>query len=428
MITRWNNSAAGPRRREGSVLLITLFIGLGLGLVLASYLLMIRSQYVSVVRSQAWHSALSLAEGGVEEALAQLNSVPFSNAIPSGNGWMLVDGLYQAEQARTLLEGQFGAAYTASMPPTIYATGYATVPTLSATIERVLEVKTAVAPLFSVGAAVRGAIAMNGRLLYTDSFDSTDPYYSGSGGSYDPSEAKSNGDIGSVGGVINCSDLDIHGRVFLGAAATNVWESSDVITGTTRRDFNADFPEVKPPFENCDRPPLPGMIGSTNYTYLLRGYDYQTNELNGSLYVTNDAAAVLYVTGDANITSLVIAPGASLKLYVGGGNTSLGQVYVYGTATNLQYYGLSGNTNLTMMGYDRLTATVYAPNARFRGGERSPGNSFDDFNLYGAMVVESVDMRSDLKLHFDESLKAAPANGHLARGFVITSWHELPPP
>lgn len=428
MIIRSNKSTEGRRRREGSVLLITLFIGLGLGLVLASYLLMIRSQYVSVVRSQAWHSALSLAEAGVEEALAQLNSLPFSNAVPSGNGWTLVDGLYQPEQARSLLEGQFGAAYTASMPPTIYATGYATVPTLSATIARVLEVKTVVAPLFSVGAAVRGAIAMNGNQLITDSFDSTDPYYSGPGGSYDPSEAKSNGDIGCMGGVLDFSDVDIHGHVFLGATATNVWEAYDDVTGVTRGDFNADFAEVKPPFENCDRPPLPGMIGSTNYTYVLRGYHYQTNELNGSLYVTNDAAAVLYVTGDANITSLVVAPGASLKLYVGGGNTSLGRVYVFGTATNLQYYGLPGNTNLIMMGYDQLTAAIYAPNARFRGGERWPGTSFNDFDLYGAMVVESVDMRSDLKLHFDESLKATPANGHLARGFVITSWHEMPPP
>ena len=143
-------------RREGSVLLTTLFVALGIGLILASYLLMIRAQYVSVVRSQAWHSALTMAEAGVEEALAQLNYLPLTNTVPEGNGWSLADGLYQVAAPRSLLGGQYGVVYTPTMPPTIYATGYATVPTISATIERVLEVKTTVAPLFSIGASARG--------------------------------------------------------------------------------------------------------------------------------------------------------------------------------------------------------------------------------------------------------------------------------
>jgi hypothetical protein len=415
-------------RREGSVLLITLFIGLGLGLILASYLLLIRSQYISVVRSQAWHSALTLAEAGVEEALAQLNSAPFTNAIPTGNGWVLVDGVYQLEESRALLDGHYGAAYLPTLSPTIYATGYASVPTLSATIERVVEARTALAPLFSVGAAVRGAIQLNGKRLVTDSFDSTSPYSSGPGGSYDPSETRPYGDIGSGAGFLNFASVNIQGSVILGAAATNLWESQYDVSGETRQDFNADFREVQPPYESLDRQPLPGSLGLTNYAYFLWGYNYQTSNLNGALFVTNDVEAVLYVTGDANIPLLVVAPGASLKLYVGGGNTTLGRVLVFGTATKFQYYGLPGNTNLTMIGYDRITGTIYAPNAKFRGGERSPGDSFIDFDLYGAIVVDSMDMHSDFKLHFDESLKAAPATSGLTRGFVITSWQELPPP
>jgi hypothetical protein len=414
-------------RPEGSVLLITLLVALGLGVVLASYLLMIRAQYVSVVRSQAWHSALTMAEAGVEEALAQLNSVPFTNGVPAGNGWVSADGLYQLALPRTLLGGEFGAAYTPNLPPTIYATGYATVPTISATIERVLEVKTTVAPLFSIGAAVRGAITMNGKDLIADSYDSTDQYYSGPGGVYDPSEARENGDIGSVGGILNADNLEIHGRVFLGAAATNVWAWNDEVTGATVRDFNADFPEVEAPFESSERIPQPGNDGPTNYTYALQEFNYQTNYLNGSVFVTNNANAVLYVTGNANITSLVVAPGASLTLYIGGGSTTFGQVVVSGTATNFQYYGLPGNTNITMIGHDRLTGIIYAPNARFRGGERSPGDAFINFDLYGAIIADSIDLRSDFRLHFDESLKNAPAKGP-ARGFVVSSWQELPPP
>ncbi len=416
------------KRPEGSVLLITLLIALGLGVVLASYLLMIRSQYVSVVRSQAWHSALTMAEAGVEDALAQLNSVPFTNALATGNGWDFADNLHRITTPRTLLGGQYGAAYTPNPPPTIYATGYATVPTISATIERVIEARTEMAPLFSVGAAVRGAITMNGKDLKTDSFDSSDPYYSGPGGVYDPGETRENGDLGSIEGILDADKVDIQGRVLLGAAATNAWAAQQEVTGTTRRDFNADFPDVFPPFESAERIPLPGNVGSTNYTYLLWGFSYLTNSLSGSLFVTNNANAVLYVTGNANITNLVVAPGASLKLFVGGSSTTFGQVIVFGRATNFQYYGLPGNTNITMIGYDRWTGTIYAPNARLNGGERSPGDSFIDFDLYGAIVAHAIDMRSDFRLHFDESLKNAPANGGPVRGFVVTSWQELPPP
>ena len=57
----------------GGVLLITLFIGAAIGIALGSYLLLVRAQNVSVVRSQAWNGALAMAEAGAEEALAQLN-------------------------------------------------------------------------------------------------------------------------------------------------------------------------------------------------------------------------------------------------------------------------------------------------------------------------------------------------------------------
>ena len=200
------------------------------------------------------------------------------------------------------------------------------------------------------------------------------------------------------------------------------------VTGPVVSDFNPDFPDVLPPFETGDRTPESGSVGLTNFTYLLEGFNYQTNSLNGSIYVTNGANAVLYVDGNANIPALVVAPGASLKLYVGGANTTLGEVTVFGTATNFQYFGLPSNTNISMIGHDRLTGTIYAPNARFRGGEMALGISFMNFDLYGAMVVNSIDMHSDLRLHFDESLKNAAANGCPPRGFVVSSWRELSPP
>ena len=58
-------------RAAGSVLLVTLSICMILGLLMASYLSVIKGQNFSVARAQAWNSAIVVAEAGVEEALAQ---------------------------------------------------------------------------------------------------------------------------------------------------------------------------------------------------------------------------------------------------------------------------------------------------------------------------------------------------------------------
>lgn len=405
------------RKHDGSVLIVALIIALLLGVVLSGYLLLIRAQSVSVARSQAWHTALTVAEAGVEEALAQLNPAPFTmNATP---GW---------SSSKDLLGGSYSVSYTPSSPPVIYSTGYATVPAISARLTRTIEVKTTNAPLFTVGAAVRGGILMNGEDVITDSFDSTSWYYS-TGGDYDPTKRKEGGDIGSAGGILDVGRADIHGRLFLGATSTNAVGPNYSVTGTIQTDFSADFPDVLPPsFPSPGDAPRPGTNGGTAYTYFLTNRNYQTNSLNGSVFVADNANAVLYVTGNATVTNLTIAPGASLKLFVGGPNTTFGQVIVSGTAMNFQYYGLPGNSNITLSGFDALMGTIYAPNATFRAGEKAwAGEMFLDVDFYGALVVNSIQMTSDLKLHFDESLQNAPASLP-TRGFVVTSWRELPPP
>ena len=62
-----------PSHARGSVLIVSLLTVTILSMILASYLSMSQRQSVSVARSQAWNAAIAVAEGGVEEALAQLN-------------------------------------------------------------------------------------------------------------------------------------------------------------------------------------------------------------------------------------------------------------------------------------------------------------------------------------------------------------------
>src|SRR5688572_9097158 len=59
---------------QGSALVITLMTCLILGLLMGSYLYMVQGQRQSVARSQSWNKAMVVAEAGVDEAMALMNS------------------------------------------------------------------------------------------------------------------------------------------------------------------------------------------------------------------------------------------------------------------------------------------------------------------------------------------------------------------
>src|SRR5205085_6275797 len=80
---------------NGGVLLVTLLVCAILGILIGSYLSLIQNQYLSAARDQAWNTALVVAEAGVEEAMAHLNSGVTTNNL-AVNSWMTVaTGTYQ---------------------------------------------------------------------------------------------------------------------------------------------------------------------------------------------------------------------------------------------------------------------------------------------------------------------------------------------
>src|SRR5262245_62871633 len=62
------------RKEQGSTLIVTVVLGGILGMLMVSYLSMVNTQKFSVSRAQSWNKAIVVAEAGVEEALAHLNS------------------------------------------------------------------------------------------------------------------------------------------------------------------------------------------------------------------------------------------------------------------------------------------------------------------------------------------------------------------
>jgi len=431
------------REAQGSALMISITITLLLGLGLASYLSLMRFQHVSGIRSQAWNAALAMAEAGVEESLAQLNpaALLFSTNIDRGaNGWTLeADGMYHAPQriitSGSVTNGYYDVAITADPLPVIYATGYVTIPALSATISRSIRVTTATTTVFRGSMAARVNIDLKGNGVSTDSFDSMDPLHSTNGLYYAPWH-KDAGDVASTEGMINVQNANVRGTLYTGpsggytiGAQGSVGDLAWVDGGTNglqpghyRNDFNQDFPPVLPPFETAI-PPMGGIVSGTNYTWVLGNGNYKA--LCEAKFGTGDTilvegSAVLYVTGDFLMqgnSSIVIAAGANLQLYVGGSSTVIGTLNNAGNCATFTYFGLPSNTSVSLAGNDVFLGSIYAPSADLT----MSGGGKNTLDYQGACAVQTIGMNGHFNFHFDENLKR---NGPV-RGYQISSWKEI---
>src|SRR5204862_7157283 len=134
---------------------------------------------------------------------------PQPNLNRAGNGWGAAsNGLY-GPVSRALSSGTYSVVFTTDTNPVIYATGYVTIPTLSATIKRVLRVGTTNAPLFPVAGGARFGIDLKGNNISSDSFNSAVPSLS-TGGFYDTTKTSTNGDLASIAGIVNVGNANVN--------------------------------------------------------------------------------------------------------------------------------------------------------------------------------------------------------------------------
>ena len=430
-----------PLRDQASVLVISLVTAVIIGIVLGSYLFLIHTQNLSVARSQAWNTALAIAEAGVEEALAELNPGITNKPRFGVPGWNLSNGYWVLATNRTLANGFYGVKFTATNFPTIYSTGYTRAPISGQLISRVVEVQTGAQRLFPVGMAARLTVDLNGNNISIDSYDSSMTNLF-PGGLWNAANRRDNGDVASAAvqntANFTIANANIRGRVRTGpgtvptigpngSVGDNGWVgggSTGIKPGWWMDDFNMDFPDVLPPFSS-GAALSSGTTGGTNYTYLLGTGDYM---VNGTLTVANNQVlavapgenAVLYVTGNLDLKNgsvVYIAPNATLKVFVGGASGSMYMINTTGDANAFQYYGLPGNTSLTWSGNQTYVGTVYAPNADFVLG----GGGNNNYDYQGATVVKNVRMNGHFNVHYDENLGRRGPLGTLA----MTSWREL---
>ena len=430
-------SSSQPPGERGTVLLVTLTLGIIMALASISYLLLVGNQKSVVTRSQTWNAALAMAEAGVEEAMAQINASPGDF---SENNWPQSGNSY-GPVSRTLMGGSYSVLLVGVTNPVIYSTGYTTVPITGDVISRAVKVKTSqIQSVFNVAFAAVNLIQLNGSGIASDSWNSHNPAMS-TNGQYDPSKTSTNGNVASVQGAVDLGNHIINGSLYLGPTAT--YNNSGTVNGTVYTDFNVNFPDVTLPAGAANWPiAAPATITtyttnvSNNGTVTISRTSYQAYDFKttGNYILQNNFYPIVVeagVTVNLNVTASSFSP-PSLQIHGGIVNSGSAALYFNGPTSatiagntaidasnrpeNLRYFGLPSLTSLTYSGTSYFIGVIYAPEAAFtlNGGGNNNG-------VMGSAVVNTIVMNGHYNFHYDESL----ANLSVSRGFIATSWQEL---
>ena len=412
---------------SGSVLMVALVIGGILGITLASYLMLMQHQNSMVVRGQAWNHALALAEAGVEDAMAQINrSFGTNNSRGGINGWS-GSSSGPASLTRTLSGGSYSVSISSGMP-VITSTGRVAVANSSKFIERQVRVFCRPKPAFEAAMVAKKDIVFSGNNVEVDSYDSLDPNHSTTNGMWNRATRKAGGDVASTEGFISVGNAEVKGKLYTGPINANqylvgpsgsvgdlTWNGPGVQPGWYFNDFNQDFTPLDEPYPTAVPPP--SGVGATNWLLTGGEYKYDGNfSANSGKIIYVSGAVTVYVTGGFSMKGkIVIGPGASLKLYVGGASTTLNEVNTSGNAKSFQYFGLPTNKGISWSGNDTYVGTVYAPQASMKLG----GGGSSDLGFQGSCVVEALAMNGHFKFHFDEALRKGTFSG-----YVVSLWKE----
>ena len=412
------------RRRldnQASILFVTMVISAVVGLTLGGYLTLTAGQQSSVARSQRWNAALDLAEAGIEEGLAQVNSSPDDF---SANTWGVTSGTNFGPQLRTLAAGKYGVIVQGTNAPIVYATGMISAPISGTVFKRIVRVTTQVLPRFNVALGAVNDIDMNGNGMATDSWNSHSTNLSVNG-QYDPSRTSTNGDVASQQGIVNIGNHTIDGNLYLGPTATYVSNTNNIL-GDLDKNYNVNFPDVKLPAAFATALPAETIGTGSKTTNYIHSDGYFIVNNNYPIVINTNVNAKIEITAnfDNSITlwggmtnSPTVAiydnPPANGSLTISGNGTGGA---VNGTPLNFLVYGLPTMTSITLSGTSSFIGAIYAPEASLtlNGG----GNSN---NLMGAAIVKTVTLNGHYDFHYDEAL----ADWGPAKSFTANSWQEL---
>lgn len=415
--------------QRGGVLVVTILVCALVGIMLVAYLAMVSGQHTFTQRSQVWNNCIPMCESGVEEALAHINHINTTSNFAI-NGWVLQSGAFRKQRTN---QGIATMAVDTNMPPTITVQGSLRSPISSGYLTRTVRVKTKMNQRFPNGILARGAIDLSGRPV--DSFNSENPLES-TFGRYDPLKATDHASIATVSKTPGqlVIGVTVNGYVGTGPGGTVTLSGSESIgsklfnlnplndgkieAGHSANDVNVYIPDATLPVPFAPAAPVAGIVGGTNYTYILGNGDYRLNTVvmnSGGILVNGKAR--LHVLGLTKINSsayILLGNGASVEWYAGGevDISGGGLINSPGSPKACSIIGLS-NLPVSYSGHSQFYGTIYAP----KSFVKLTGTA----DCFGAFVGSSFKISGGMGFHYDEALKGDPREGR----FLAASWQEL---
>jgi hypothetical protein len=391
---------------------------LAIAAFLATYLYFVQNSNLGVARSQQWNPALTIAEAGIEEGLANINQT----AITSQQG----GGGFNGVLTRDLNGGTYAVSDAAAgVVQTLTSRGSVPSPILGQTITRIVQVRAQRQGLFSKGMIAMEDITMNGNDVETCSYNSYDPSQSQNG--HWNGYCGTNGDIASVNGVVDLGNHTIDGSLYLGANSTYTFNKNGGVTGTVYTDWNMTFPDASLPAKDVNGntiawTPAPG--DATAHNFATNGY-YIISD-NGSIIVkpgvqvTLDVRQTKYTPANLDIQGATTNAGTVVMYQESGSLTLSGSSSggaINNRPENFVYFGLPNVTEITMSGSASFVGVIYAPQAEMTLGG---GGNKDDVDFAGSIIVKTITINGHFHLRYDTSLA-----GYYYGYYVAGSWQEL---
>ena len=454
----------------GNILIVTLVVTGMAGLALVSYLTLVSQQTKVTARSQSYQSCMTVAEAGVEDALAHLNKNGVVKPDLSAGEWRKLGstGIYTV--TRNFGDGYYKTSIQMGARPIITSTGYVPAPLAYVVdaqgkgksdivyLSRTLKVQCRTVGRFTKAIVARSEVQLNGKRVTVNSFDSYNTNFSTMGtngfGTYNSNKFSANGDVAVIDGfkdTLEIKDAKIWGKVATGpdgnlktnksiSVGDKAWHDAGtkgVQDGWSTDDANFSMPSVTPPF-TTGLTPVGGFIGTNYYDYILTSGKWVKNgNLQGKVYVVGNAQFyvkndIKFKDGATDDDGIEFAPGATLSLYCAGKEATFTGTKDKkkaipsdrmgfnegGNATNFLFYATDNLTTVNLSKCDEFTGIVYAPNAAITLKAGNP--KYYHGEVIGALLGFKVKLEKNASLHYDENIANLESEG-----YVIENWTEV---
>ncbi len=411
---------------QGFILIFAVIIMTFLLLLAVPFLFQQSNEQKLTEKSFKSLAASSLAEAGVERAIWELNNGNISNWEGNYLQRTLTISNFQASGGDVVGDIEIEVMYPYEGYPVIEAAGkVAFVGQLPVSrLTRVVLKSSGCHPLFDYSVFGNNEVGL-GSYSFIDSYDSRNGLYGGT-------NVSSNGSVGTNATDYGCISLDnsaiIYGNAFSGPQSEPelviiTWFNSHIFGAKQSLSSPKDMPSVLPP-EN-----LPFMgdyyLDSYQTDVISQSGEYDSFRLNSDAEATIANDVTLYVKGDFEIGSqakLVIAENSSGKIYLGGGNFTLGEeseiINLTQDPKRLLILGTDYfNQIVDLSLYNDFYGAVYAPRANL--------NCNFAASFYGSLVANMVSLSTFSEVHYDKALAdiQIPTTGK-GSIYSIMSWQQ----